>query len=253
MALNAKNVENLWQPFGYFGIGAAASFIGAGVTGGVNSLLTLQGEGFWTGFIGKANFISTGFSFGFVSGTSGGFSSGFILGFSNSVMDDNNLKESLNKGVNNGFIGAISGGIIGGISGAVDAKNYNLNLLTGAGHQSIVIRLDKDGTTYIITGKTYDNVKSQSTLDFYKTDVSQDIKGMTKGDNQIKIKMPLKLNKVTAIQGPDKALVSNLLRNKNYISFTYVNEPNYIIIQGWRYYSNPIKSISDLFHFRKNF
>lgn len=127
---NAKNISSFWQGVGYFGIGAVAGSLSAGVGSGVN--VAMAGGSFGAGFIGTAGGISsTGFISGALAGSSSGFVGGFITNSGNSWMSGSNFGEGLWNGIRAGGIGALTGGAIGGVVGGIDAVIKGTNFWTG--------------------------------------------------------------------------------------------------------------------------
>jgi len=141
---NANNIDNFSQGLAYYGIGAAAGAISAGVGAGVNTVLA--GGSFWAGVMGTSTVVSTGFASGFVSGAAGGFAGGFASGFGNAAMDPSNkFNDMMLKGLDLGWKGAIGGAVLGGIAGGIDAVKNDRNFWTGADKQYGVFYLKNNG------------------------------------------------------------------------------------------------------------
>jgi len=101
-ALNAKNINNVWDALGYAAVGAAAGAIGGGVGMHV-------GAGLKTG----------GFLAGAISGASDGASGGFASGFGNTAVGGGSLTQSLKAGALGAGIGGLSGGLLGGLTSGI--------------------------------------------------------------------------------------------------------------------------------------
>jgi RHS repeat-associated protein len=115
---------------GYFGVGAAAGALGAGVGAGVN--VAMAGGAFGAGFMGTAAGVSsTGFIAGVATGAASGFAGGFVTSSGNAWMGGFNFGEGLWSGVKGGGIGALAGGITGGLAGGIDALTKGTNFWTG--------------------------------------------------------------------------------------------------------------------------
>ncbi len=111
---------------GYFGVGALAGALSAGVGAGVN--VAVAGGSFGTGFVGTATVSSTGFFAGALTGAGAGITNGFITGTGNNMLGNKNFGNSLLGGLDQawkqGLIGGISGGIIGGIHAASNGRDF---------------------------------------------------------------------------------------------------------------------------------
>jgi hypothetical protein len=111
MMANASHIQTNGQAFAYFGIGALAAGVGAGVGIAASGFI---GVGTGIGFI-------EGFGASAISGFIGGMSSSFIVGAGNTWLRGGTFGQGLFAGLNSGFkSGAISGltaGIAGGIKG----------------------------------------------------------------------------------------------------------------------------------------
>lgn len=131
--LNNKNIHNVWDCFGYFGIGAISGAIGASVGSGVSSALA-KGGSFSAGFIGSktAEYVASSFITGFAIGGAAGFSAGAIAGFGNGLFKGQSFGKALGEGIGEGFIGGISGGLIDGILGGLDAANSERRFFSGS-------------------------------------------------------------------------------------------------------------------------
>lgn len=118
---------------GYFGVGAAAGAIGAGVGAGVSSALV--GGSFGAGFVGSSTALSVGSGFMSSSavGVTAGGAGGFASGFGNALVGGQGVLGALMSGTFSSSFGAFSGGILGGISGGIDASMNGRDFWTGAG------------------------------------------------------------------------------------------------------------------------
>ena len=128
--VNARNISNFWQALGYFGVGATAGALSAGVGAGVD--VAMAGGSFGAGFMGTvAGVSSTGFVSGALAGATSGFVGGIISNSGNTWMSGSNFREGLLSGIKAGGIGALTGGAIGGVIGGIDALTKGTNFWTG--------------------------------------------------------------------------------------------------------------------------
>ncbi len=125
----AHGAEYSMDGLGYFGVGAAAGLVGAGVGAGVSS--ALAGGGFWAGAVGTSGASAIGFGSGALAGAAGGGAGGFLLGSGNSAVAGNSTKDIVNAGLRDGAYGALSGGLLGGIQGGMAANGQGANFWTG--------------------------------------------------------------------------------------------------------------------------
>lgn len=125
----AHGAEFSMEGLGYFGVGAAAGLVGAGLGAGVSS--AMAGGGFWAGAAGTSSVSAVGFGAGALAGGAGGGAGGFLLGSGNSAMAGNSMNGILNAGLRGGAYGAITGGLIGGIQGGIAANRQGYNFWTG--------------------------------------------------------------------------------------------------------------------------
>ena len=128
---NADNIDNFGQGLAYFGVGAAAGALGAGVGAGMSSVVT-TGGGFGSAFVGG---ISTapglGFSAGAAIGATSGFSSGFVLGAGNAWAGGGSLADGFNNGIGAGITGGLIGGIGTGLTQGIMASKNNKGFWNG--------------------------------------------------------------------------------------------------------------------------
>ena len=110
VAAHWNSIDNFWQGFGYFGVGAAAGAVGA-VTGGA-----VGGGGFIGGAIG-----------GFV----GGASSGFVTGFGNGLVGGSGFANALYAGAGGALYGSVSGVFGGAVIGGATAFYKGQNVWSG--------------------------------------------------------------------------------------------------------------------------
>ena len=128
--MNGTNIHNFWQGLGYFGIGAAAGAISAGIASGVNVAMT--GGTFTSGFVGTATGISsTGFISGALTGAASGFAGAFISNTGNAWMEGESFTNGIWNGIKGGSISALIGGAVGGLMGGIDALSKKTNFWTG--------------------------------------------------------------------------------------------------------------------------
>ena len=132
-----NGAEFSWEGLGYFGIGAAAGALGAGVEVGIQT--ASAGASFWAGFVGSSQGISIILSVGYTSsfangalaGAGGGFAGCFGTGFGNGLMQGQSFGQAAWSGIEAGFWGGFSGALIGGLVGGLSAKADNRNFFTG--------------------------------------------------------------------------------------------------------------------------
>ena len=129
---NINNIHSVGQGFAYFGIGAFAGLLGAGIGGGISS--ALAGAGFGAGFLGSSAAGIAGSSFfnGAAIGLGSGFSSGFSVGFGNSLVQGNKFGQSLVNGLVDGGIAGGSAALMGGMVGGIEAKLGGRRFFDGA-------------------------------------------------------------------------------------------------------------------------
>jgi hypothetical protein len=249
LIMNADEIDNFWEGLGYFGIGAAAGALGAGVGAGVN--VAIAGGSFAAGFIGTSTIVSTGFCAGFVSGAAGGFSGGFASGFGNTSMEPgNNLGDMFKSGFDYGWKGAVIGGVAGGVIGGIDAVNQNRNFWTGAPKQKVVFSIDLNGNVRLIDALDYDR-GSTVLLHDYSTDVSDYNIIDSEGFYHVKVQIPDEIyGAFPVLRANETAGITDYIINKNYVEMISLNPIKRASFYGWKYYSRPINSINDLFHFR---
>ena len=118
---NLKHINTFGEGLAYFGIGAVAGALSAGVGMGVSSWI--GGGTFGAGFIGSnaAETVVSSFASGSVIGGSTGLTQGFFTGSGNSWMQGDNFGQGLLKGAYAGATGFINGAIHGGVFGGLDA------------------------------------------------------------------------------------------------------------------------------------
>ncbi len=247
MALNSSNIDNGWKALGYYGIGAAAGAIGAGVGMGVST--ALAGGSFWAGVAGTSLHVSTGFAAGFVSGAAGGFSGGFVSGFGNAAINsEKSFSEMLLSGLDSGWKGAIFGGIAGGIFGGFDAIKNDRNFWTGAEKQHGLVRINPDGSTSFAD---INDVRNNNTRDGFRTNLDNNKGVSIDGNGRITIRHARSINRITNMESSIYNPIRDVIIGRRGLSFTpWFDSPNQVLLFGYRYHSNPITSIKDLFYFR---
>jgi RHS repeat-associated protein len=121
LIMNADKVDNFWQGLGYFGVGAAAGALGAGVGTGISS--AMAGGSFGAGFIGSSAAMTATSSFVTCAAIGGGagFSGGFVTDAGNSWLQGNSFGTGLWNGTKGGLIGGASGALLGGLWSGLDA------------------------------------------------------------------------------------------------------------------------------------
>jgi hypothetical protein len=129
-SMNAENVNSFWDGLGYFGVGAFAGALSAGIGSGVN--VAMAGGAFSAGFSGTATGIaSTGFLSGALTGAASGFSSAFVTEAGNSWICGDSFGKGLLNGLQGGGTAALTAGIVGGTIGGIDALGKGTNFWTG--------------------------------------------------------------------------------------------------------------------------
>jgi RHS repeat-associated protein len=119
LVMNADKVENVWQGFAYFGVGAAVGG-GAALAGGFAATLIPSG-------------ILPGIGVGAGTGALIGGTSNYLLNGGNNLIAGNNFNHDWKSSVISGAVfGGITGGIAGGIQGYQLAKARGLNLWYGS-------------------------------------------------------------------------------------------------------------------------
>jgi hypothetical protein len=124
--------EFTWKGLGYFGIGAAAGLLGAGIGAGISS--AIAGTSFGAGFIGSsaAGVAGSSFLHGAAIGLGSGGASGFVTGFGNSLLEKNGFGKSLVNGIIGMGVGAGSAALIGGLTSGLDAVLDGRRFMDGA-------------------------------------------------------------------------------------------------------------------------
>lgn len=128
LASNWGKIDTFGEGLAYFGIGAVAGALSAGVGAGVSSLI--GGGTFGAGFLGTtaAKSAVTSFASGSVIGASSGLTGGFVTGVGNSWMQGANFGQGLwagaKAGVKGAFWGAIGGGLVGGVDASLHGRDF---------------------------------------------------------------------------------------------------------------------------------
>lgn len=172
-------IHNFWQGLGYFGVGAAAGALSAGIGAGVNT--AMAGGSFSAGFMGTAAGVSsTGFIAGAATGVSAGFTNGFITGAGNAAISGSNLGQSLVRGLNDGWRQGLMGGITGGIAGGIDAMGKDVNFFSGKAQMDLSKGYGAHGVTLdqTITGK-YKGKYRNTDVSVYESKVMEGTAGVT--------------------------------------------------------------------------
>lgn len=128
---NFKHIENFGQGLAYFGIGALAGALSAGVGAGISSVLW-EGS-FAAGFWGTtaAKMALTSFETGSIIGAASGFTGSFVTCSGNSWMAGDGFSKGLGKGFLGGLVGGASGFVLGGLSGGLDAIRHHRDFYSG--------------------------------------------------------------------------------------------------------------------------
>jgi hypothetical protein len=253
--MNAGNINNPWQMFGYFAVGAAAGGLGAGVGAGVSAAL-VQGGSFAAGFAGTAATTATGIKAGFLSGAAGGFAGGFVGGAGNAIMQKQSFGDVMNSAFKGAALGAGTGALIGGVIGGIDALNHDLNFWTGADKQTgVAFKINSNGKVKEFANSTE---AKEVTADHFKTDLNNcnncsSTKVTEEGFYRTQINNPKGSIKITDVRGSsENPLISHsIVRSNKCISFETLHPIDKVTLIGARWHSTPINSIGDLFHWRK--
>ena len=127
---NAPDISNVWKGLGYFGIGAAAGALSAGIGSGVN--VAMAGGSFTSGFVGTAAGVSsTGFISGALTGAASSFTGSFVSNTGNAWMKGESFANGLWNGIKDGGGSVLIGGAVGGLTGGVDALSKKTSFWTG--------------------------------------------------------------------------------------------------------------------------
>jgi len=241
---------------GFFGVGAAAGALAAGVGGGIASVV--GGAGFGAGFVGTSTAAGTGFASGFVTGTGAGFAGGFVTGFGNSIIENKNIGQMLQAGLHDGTIGAVVGGVLGGVTGGIDAVIHDRNFWTGAEKQNVIVKINRIGDASL--NALNDNKVGYSEVNgSYDTQVVEGeyIKINTNSDGNFvaTIKASSNVDRLTGVEVPsNNSLIGNTIIKQELHGTTYRFESleriSSVKIYGYRYLSNPVSSFRDLFYSR---
>ena len=167
MMMNAENIQNNWQAFAYFGIGALAA--GAGAAAGTAAFA-------WSGV--------SGFGGGFVAGVAGGFTGGLISGAGNAWTQGVGFGQGLLAGIGNGVKGGVIGGITGGVKGGIQAKMRNASFWDGYFEHNFTSS-EKPITTYELamsTAEGYNGGEYANILSNYNNTRMDDLLNFKVGD-----------------------------------------------------------------------
>ena len=128
----AHGCEFSWKGLGYFGVGALAGALSAGIGTGISSLLA--GGSFSAGFMGTAaaKVAATSFLSGAAMGGGAGAAGGLISGMGNGLLGGQNFGQSVVSGLKDGLIGGLTGGVLGGLAGGIDAVLDGRRFFDGA-------------------------------------------------------------------------------------------------------------------------
>ena len=246
---------NRWDAFKHVffkvHVGGAAGAVAA-ITGGGVSAAMAPGGSFAAGALGTSAVTTTGFAAGAISGAASGAVGGFINGTANSLYEGKSFGQALTNGGREALWGAAIGGVVGGVAGGIDAVNHNRDFWTGAGRQDVVVKVNSQGTGEIISATDY-NSSAQSTRDYYNTTLNNNAGVTTNTNGQVSIRIPNEVDRITGIQAPNSTPLMNVEVGRKFISFTPIDRTSYVILHGWRYHSNPVTSLRNLFYFRTTF
>ena len=119
-----------WTGLGYFGVGAVAGALSAGIGAGVSA--ALAGETFAAGFLGTSVFSApTGFVNSFLINSASSFTSSFTTNMGNSILQEDSIQKAFSKGISKGFSSGIVSGLASGLLGGIDATMGNRDFWTG--------------------------------------------------------------------------------------------------------------------------
>jgi len=124
-----------WKGLGYFGVGALAGALSAGIGTGISSLLA--GGSFSAGFMGTAaaKVAATSFLSGAAMGGGAGAAGGLISGMGNGLLGGQNFGQSVVSGLKDGLIGGLTGGVLGGVVGGISAIRQGRDFWDGFDYQ----------------------------------------------------------------------------------------------------------------------
>ena len=133
MVLNANNIDNCWQGLAYFGIGAVAGALSAGVGAGIST--AFAGGSFSAGFCGTSSATVTGFLASASVGVASAATNGLIISTGNSWLQGSSFGDGLLKGVKSSAISGLVGGLRSGVIGGFDAVLNNRCFWSGNAKQ----------------------------------------------------------------------------------------------------------------------
>ena len=133
VVLNANNIENCWQGLAYFGIGAVAGALSAGVGAGIST--AFAGVGFSAGFCGTSSATVTGFLASASVGAASAATNGLITSTGNAWLQGSSFGDGLLKGVKTSAISGLVGGLTSGVIGGFDAVLNNRCFWSGNAKQ----------------------------------------------------------------------------------------------------------------------
>jgi RHS repeat-associated protein len=154
--MNQDNIHDFWDGLGYFTVGAIGGALGAGMAGGVSSVLA--GGKFGAGFVGSelAKVAASCFVSGFDVAGAAGFSNGFVTGFGNSLLMKNKFRDAFVKGLYDGAVQGISGGLWAGDKAGKIAVEDGRKYMSGARITEYNIVQDINGIKNIKAELDYD-------------------------------------------------------------------------------------------------
>jgi RHS repeat-associated protein len=231
----------------YFGIGAAAGLLSAGIGSGVSAALANSASGgFGAGFVGTAATYSTGFTAGSISGAAAGFTNGMVLGIGNGMMAGNSFGDAFfNHGIDKAWKQGLSGALIGGVLGGIESKSIDRNFWTGSRKQKVVGNQDK-----IIDKKAFDRLSIEQKKQYSEFLEETEILSIGPDGSYSEVQIgDVKNFKIKKMDGVDDAVTiypedygqptAFMKIDGNNVELTYPvgrHSDGYIYFNGWRWH-----------------
>ena len=140
------------------------------------------------------------------------------------------------------------GGIAGGIFGGIDAANNDREFWTGADKQSGVVKINPDGTAKFTGTEDYKPDNSLQ-VNNCKTQIV-DGKNISIDDNYVNIKMPDNVDGFINIEVDPTKVVTSPSYNHGILRIHTWEPLDNVTINCFRYRSNPITSLRNMFYWR---
>jgi RHS repeat-associated protein len=245
---------------GYFGVGALAGGLAAGIGAGVSSaLVSGSGGSFAAGFAGTTAVSSTGFAAGAVTGAASGVTSGFITGTGNALVGGDNIGQALDNGLNSAWKQGLSGAAVGGVIGGFQAKGQGKDFWTGSTKDKVVVQIKADGTVIDKSATEHivmdPNNPGQVDPIYYKNhrtmlnDPNHPTISTTAnpdGTFEFTTTLPKRLDITGYAHDPNNALF--ISQNGRNLSMDFMSRPNDVMLIGNRFHNRPISNVGDLFN-----